>query len=82
MREPTNYTATKFGDLMEAQGRKARWVAGQAGISESHLSRIVSGERRISEQLATRLASIIQVPLFLAFDFTSVNESALERSAA
>lgn len=82
MREPTNFRANEIERLLREQGRKARWLAEQVGISESHLSRIVSGERRISESLAAQIAQAINAPLFLAFELTSVNEDVLERSVA
>lgn len=82
MREPTNFRANEIERLLAQEGRKSRWLAEQVGISESHLSRIVSGERRISESLAKRIANAINAPLFLAFEFTDVNSNVLERSAA
>ncbi|MCC6312741.1 MAG: helix-turn-helix transcriptional regulator [Thermomicrobiales bacterium] len=71
-----------MSELMTSQGRKARWLADRVGISESHLSRIVSGERGVSESLAKRIADVIQAPLFLAFDFTPVSDSLTEEQEA
>lgn len=82
MREPTNFKANEIDRLLAEEGRKSRWLANQVGISESHLSRIVSGERRISESLAKRIAEAIGAPLFLAFELTDVSGTVLERSVA
>jgi transcriptional regulator with XRE-family HTH domain len=81
MREPTTFRATKLASVMDAQGRKARWLATEVGISESHLSRVLKGERLISEPLANKIADKLQMPLFLVFEFTSVNSSLRMESA-
>lgn len=70
MREHTNFRATQLERVLAEQGRKARWLAQEVGISESHLSRIVTGERRVSEALATRISKAIQTPLFLVFELS------------
>ena len=74
MREPTVIRATELGRVLEEEGRKARWLAARVGISESHLSRIVSGERLISESLAQRIASALGHDFGVLFEFTLVNE--------
>lgn len=74
MREQTNYRATGLSNVLTAQGRKARWLADQCKVSESHLSRIVSGERRTTESLAVKIAQVLQTPLFLIFELTDVND--------
>jgi hypothetical protein len=81
MREPTNFKATGLESVLATQGRKARWLADQCQISESHLSRIVSGERRISETLARTIAGVLQSPLFFCFELTSESESLTEVAA-
>jgi transcriptional regulator with XRE-family HTH domain len=75
MKETPCYDGRKLADLLTAQGRKARWLAAQAGVSESHLSRVVSGERLATRSTAERVAAVLQVPLFLAFDFLPRKES-------
>jgi transcriptional regulator with XRE-family HTH domain len=74
MRETTEYMATGLEDVLTAQGRKARWLAAKVGISESHLSRVVNGERPVSRTLAEAIAATLQVPLFLAFELTDSSE--------
>jgi plasmid maintenance system antidote protein VapI len=48
--------------LIREQGRQKAWVAQQAGIHPTHLSKLLSGERRITPALARRLAGIFGVP--------------------
>lgn len=43
------------------QGRNNRWVARQLGLSDSHFSRILTGERWISEHHARIVSSLLGV---------------------
>lgn len=54
--------------LLLAQGRRKDWLAAQAGIHPSFLSHLIAGRRTASEDVAERLATALQVPLFIAFD--------------
>lgn len=56
--------------MLDAQGTKSRWLAEKVGISESHLSRIITGERRISKRLAERICDFARVDFHLAFELT------------
>lgn len=49
--------------LIDARGIRHRWLADRLGISRSHLSHLLSGDRRFSEAQAARLAEILQVPV-------------------
>jgi transcriptional regulator with XRE-family HTH domain len=40
-----------------------QWLAGQLGISKSHMSQILSGQRRPSLTLALRLEELTGVPV-------------------
>lgn len=75
MRDMTEFKANGLEEVLTAQGRKARWLAAKVGISESHLSRIVSGDRLASRTLAEKIAATLQIPLFLAFEFTKRSDS-------
>jgi transcriptional regulator with XRE-family HTH domain len=70
MREITNYQASNLRALLEAQGTKFRWLADRVGISESHLSRIINGERLVSESLGRRISEAARVDFFVAFKLT------------
>lgn len=68
MKTQTTYSGMKIKPVLAAQGRMARWLAAQVGISESHLSRMMSGERPVPEETAQRIAAAVQVPFFVLFD--------------
>jgi transcriptional regulator with XRE-family HTH domain len=74
------YDGRKLKALMGDQGRKARWLAAQVGVSESHLSRVMTGERLATQELADRVCDVLNVPLFLAFDLLDRNETLLHRT--
>jgi plasmid maintenance system antidote protein VapI len=49
--------------LAREQGRTKWWVAKELGTHPSHLSKLISGERPITERVAIRLASVFDVPV-------------------
>lgn len=67
--------ATALEDTIKAQGRHQRWLARQIGISESHLSRVVAGERTLPEEQANRIAELLMVPLFLVFTLSDESKT-------
>ena len=75
MREITNYQASNLRYLLEGQGTKFRWLADQVGISESHLSRIINGERFVSESLARRISEVGRVEFLSAFRLTDRSDT-------
>jgi plasmid maintenance system antidote protein VapI len=48
--------------LAREHGRAKYWIANQLGISQSYLSRLISGERPITAEMAQRLATLFDVP--------------------
>jgi plasmid maintenance system antidote protein VapI len=62
----------RLGEVV-AQGRKPRWLASQIGVSESHLSRVVSGERRLQLTKAEALADLLRVDLADVFDLSALS---------
>lgn len=62
------YVATPMlADVMVEQGRKATWLARKLHIHRSYLSRIVAGERMVSELRARSIADHLGVPFGLLF---------------
>lgn len=59
----SRYDHQKIKDTIERQGRRKTWVSEQLGITPSHLSRLILGERPITERNATKLAEILGVPV-------------------
>lgn len=49
--------------LCRAQGRRKGWLAGQLGIGPERLSRLISGERRLTLEEAAKLAAIFGVEI-------------------
>lgn len=48
--------------LTREQGRSKWWVAKELGTHPSHLSKLISGERRVTERMAVRLGELFGVP--------------------
>lgn len=71
-----------MGDVLASQGRKASWLARAVGISKSHMSRLISGERTADPELAERIAAALQMPVFVLFVFTDRIESLRSEAAA
>lgn len=68
MSESPRYYGHNVAQVLRSQGRKARWLAGEVGVSESLISKLVRGERLASEQLAEDIARSLGVPLCLLFE--------------
>ncbi len=64
------YRATALGKTLESQGRHQRWLARQIGVSESHLSRVIAGERPLPQSQAEQVARVLAIPLFLIFELS------------
>lgn len=63
------YTAPKLRAILNAQGRRQDWLAAQVGISGALLNRAMGETRTIDEATALRIAAVLGVPFFVAFDF-------------
>lgn len=57
----SGYHAAKIKHLIESQGRRKTWISEQLGVTPSHLSRMIMGERPITDRNAQRLADILGV---------------------
>lgn len=75
MKERIWFQAVRLDEVLMAQGRKQRWLAGQIGVSEGHLSHVIRGKRSVNEQVGRRIAELVQVPFPLLFRFTDGNDS-------
>lgn len=49
--------------LSREQGRTKWWVAKELGTHPSHLSKLISGERRITPRMARKLAELFGEPV-------------------
>jgi plasmid maintenance system antidote protein VapI len=59
MEQRRQRNATALASLIRSQGVLVHYVAAQVGVSRNYLSRIGRGERRLSPELAQRLAEVI-----------------------
>ena len=68
MDKTERYRATQLAAILKSQGRHQRWLAKQIGVHESYLSRVVSGEKTLSQSKAEQVAALLGVPLFVPFE--------------
>lgn len=69
-----SYRATGLAEVMRIQGRRNDWLAQQAGISEATVTRMLRGERRATEEVASKIAAIFHLPLTMLFDLSHESE--------
>lgn len=75
MRSERRYRATHLNEFLREQGRSQRWLASKIGVHESYLSRVLSGQKTLSEDQAERVSLILGTSLFLLFELLDRNES-------
>jgi hypothetical protein len=68
------YVATNLADVIAVQGRRRNWLAERAGVSESLLSKIISGTKTADRVLGERIADLLGVPFGVLFEFRERNE--------
>lgn len=73
MRETRRYTATNLRSVLREQERTVAWLARKCGVSVTLMHYIAHRQRTASHQVAQRAADVLNVPLFLLFDFTDEN---------
>jgi transcriptional regulator with XRE-family HTH domain len=59
-------------DVLEAQGRKQRWLARRLGIHESLLSKYIYGVRPVPPGVERRAAELLDLPATVPLFFTRV----------
>ncbi len=82
MERTPRYNGVKLGPILEAQGRKRRWLAQKVGVSEAWLSYLISGQRTATKDVAERISDTLNVPLFLAFEFAAASELVAEEEGS
>ena len=63
MATDTKRVETPLSRLIREQGRLKGWVADQLGIGPERLSRLISGERRLTLEEGIKLADLFGVPI-------------------
>lgn len=76
------FRSKNLGATLVSQGRKGRWLAAQVGVSESSISRLMSGKQTVEERTAQQIAVILGVPFFVLFESASADETSASEVAA
>jgi hypothetical protein len=76
--EGQRFIATNLEATIAAQGRTKRWVAKQAGFSESMLAHVLAGRKTIGRQAAEKVALALGVPFFVLFESAPAYETFAE----
>lgn len=84
MNVATRYKSRSLPETLYTQGRKARWLASEVGVSESLISKIGSGARFADNLLAERISKVLGVPIGLLFELQERSDlvTATEEAAA
>lgn len=76
------FRTNNLGAVIEAQGRTKRWVALQAGFSESMLGHVIAGRKAIVRERADRIAAALGVPFFVIWESADGDKKNPEEQAA
>lgn len=72
----TRYTGKQLGQILDAQGRKRRWLCSRVnGLHEWNLSRYISGTSTVDRAMAERIAEVMQVPFGMLFELHGAERS-------
>lgn len=64
-----------LSETLVGQGRKGRWLASQVGVSESSISRLMSGKQTVDEGVAKQISLILGTPFFMLFEYAEADNS-------
>jgi plasmid maintenance system antidote protein VapI len=73
-----NYSGARLDELMTFQGRSSNWLASRLDVDQSYVSKLRSGAKPITEDLAQRISRILDVPV----SFLIADEAPCEGSLA
>lgn len=82
MNTTNRYRATGLEAEIERQGRRRDWIAAEAGVHQSLIAHLTSGRRTASEEVASAIATALNVSLFLIFELTDGGETLPKEKAA
>lgn len=66
--QETVYRATNLREVIRQQGRSLTWLAQRCRVSRPHLSRICTGERGATPDVARLCSDTLGVPVALLFE--------------
>jgi transcriptional regulator with XRE-family HTH domain len=85
----SRYRSTNLAEVIRQQGRFQKWLAGQIGVSESLISKVILGQRTLRRRDAEHVAQLLGVPFFVLFELhkgdeviTETHETEVEESNA
>lgn len=82
MSDPQRRFRSKLlGQTLSGQGRKGRWLASQVGVSESSISRLISGKQTVNQAVAKQIALILGAPFFVLFESADGDETSVVEEA-
>lgn len=58
-----HYDAHKLRKVMDAQGRRADWLADQMEYHETHIYKVLNGHTPMSAKFAQKAARVLGVPV-------------------
>lgn len=58
-RQRRYFATDRVKEEIVSQGRRFDWIADQVGVSKSHLTRVLSGERHVDEFTARLIAVLL-----------------------
>jgi len=64
------YLATNLEQVIVEQGRSRTWLAQRVGVGPSTITNYAKRKRTVPEHRAVRIAELLGVPLFFAFEST------------
>lgn len=64
------YLATNLERVIEEQGRQKKWIADKVGVAPSMITMYAKRQRMVPPDRAERIAELLGVPLFFAFEMT------------
>lgn len=68
------FYAPGLKEVLRSQGRSARWVAQQVGISETLISHAIYGRKTVTHDTARRIAEVLGVRFGLLFELPDGSE--------
>lgn len=68
------YRANAVADTVRAQGRSVAWLARQLGMSRPYTSDIVHGRIVVRRDVAERIAALLGMAFFVAFEVSDDTE--------
>jgi len=76
------YLATNLEQVIREQGRQRKWIAQRLGVHPSTVTMYAKRQRQVPPDRAERIAELLGVPLFFAFEITERKKPGRPRKIA